>query len=164
MNNRATELIDGPAGPYVDESRAFHDALIELSGNRTLTVIAGALSVLWKAQIDRIDRIEIEKTVKKERFVSGDRSSGLQAHYAVSEAIAEGDVERVRRVLSAHGDEANAFWTRLEGLSVVDVTSDGLEALPRDRKTITRNIGGLISSDRATSPIWWGLSARASPR
>lgn len=131
MNNKASELIGGPAGPYVDESRAFHDALIELSGNRTLTVIAGALSVLWKGQVNRIDRIEAEteKTVKGERFVTADRSSGLQAHYAAVEAIADGDEERVRHVLSAHGDEANSFWTRLEGLKLVDVTSDGLEAL-----------------------------------
>ena len=129
MNDKATELIGGPAGPYVDESRAFHDALIELSGNQTLTVIAWALSVLWKGQIDRIDRIETETTVRRERFVTGDRSSGLRAHYAVVEAIADGDVERVRSVLTAHGDDANSFWTGLEGRTLVDVTSDGLEAL-----------------------------------
>ena len=64
-----------------------------------------------------------------ERFATGDRSSGLRTHEAVVDAIAEGDAERVRRLLMAHNDAANAFWTNPEGQSVVDVTSDGLEAL-----------------------------------
>jgi DNA-binding FadR family transcriptional regulator len=127
LNEMAERLADGPAGPYVDASRYFHDALIELSGNRTLTVLCGALSVLWKGQLERIDRTDSKVT--RERFFTGDRSSGLRAHYVLVDAISKGDTERVRKVLLAHNDKANSFWTPVEGLSMVDVTSDGLEAL-----------------------------------
>ncbi len=127
LNVVAEQLAGGPPGPYVDASRSFHDALIELSGNRTLTVLCGALGVLWKGQVDRIDRTETK--IDRGRFASGDRSSGLNAHRVIVEAIVDGDTERVRSVLLAHNIAANSFWTPVEGLSIVDVTSDGLEAL-----------------------------------
>jgi GntR family transcriptional regulator, transcriptional repressor for pyruvate dehydrogenase complex len=128
LNAMAEMLSGGPPRPYVDASRYFHDALIELSGSRPLTVLCGALSVLWQAQLDRIARTETPH-VDGQRFVSRDRSSGLRAHHAVVDAITEGDTERVRRTLTAHNERANSFWTGVEGMSVVDVTSDGLEAL-----------------------------------
>jgi DNA-binding FadR family transcriptional regulator len=127
LNDMADQMVEGPPGLFVDATRYFHDALIELSGNRTLTVLCGALSVLWKGQTERIDRTE--SPVARGRFATGDRSSGLRAHHILVDAIAKGDSEQVRRVLMAHNDRANSFWTRVEGLSVVDVTSDGLEAL-----------------------------------
>ncbi len=127
LNVRSEQLAGGPPGPYAGASRNFHDALIELSGNRTLTVLCGALSVLWKGQVERIDRTEMK--VARGRFAGADRSTALRAHRTILEAIADGDAERVRRVLMAHNNAANSFWTAVEGQSVVDVTSDGLEAL-----------------------------------
>jgi GntR family transcriptional repressor for pyruvate dehydrogenase complex len=127
LNLTTEQLAGGPPGPYADASRSFHDALIALSGNRTLTLMSGALSVLWKAQLQRIDRTEMK--VPRGRFATGDRTTGLHAHHAIVDAISEGDVERVRRVLATHNNVANSFWTPVEGRSVVDVTSDGLEAL-----------------------------------
>ncbi len=127
LNVTTEELAGGPPGPYADASRSFHDALIELCGNRTLTLLSGALSVLWKGQLERIDRTEMK--VPRGRFAAGDRTTGMRAHYVIVDAIAKGDTEVVRRVLMNHNNVANSFWTQVEGQSVVDVTSAGLEAL-----------------------------------
>jgi hypothetical protein len=53
----------------------------------------------------------------------------IRAHEAVASAIEEGDAPRVRQLLKAHIGAAIDFWNHIEGPKLVDVTSDGLEAL-----------------------------------
>ena len=124
LNQRAMDLIDEPDGPFVDMSLAFHSALVELSGNQSLVLVAAALKLLWDSHAARVDTSK-----EVERFTRRDRISDVSAHEAVTSAIAKGDAPRVRHILQAHVIAALEFWSHIEGPSLIDVTSEGLEAL-----------------------------------
>ncbi len=124
LNKKAMELIDEPSDPFVDASLAFHTALVELSENQSLALVAGALKVLWDSHALRVDT-----SMEVERFTRDDRRSDVCAHEAITSAIAQGDTVRVRRILTAHMSLALEFWSHVEGPSLIDVTSEGLEAL-----------------------------------
>jgi DNA-binding FadR family transcriptional regulator len=124
LNRRALELIDEPSDRFVDASLAFHTALVELSENKSLALVNGALKVLWDSHADRVDT-----STEIERFTRKDRRSDVSAHEDVTSAIADGDAARVRHILRAHMIAALDFWSQIEGPTFIDVTSDGLEAL-----------------------------------
>lgn len=124
LNRRAMEVVDESSDTFVDASLAFHGALVELSENHSLALVAGALKVLWDSHASRE-----EKTMQVERFTRADRVADVRTHEAVTSAIAKGDRERVRKILTIHMGAALEFWSHVEGPSLIDVTSDGLEAL-----------------------------------
>jgi GntR family transcriptional repressor for pyruvate dehydrogenase complex len=124
LNKRAMDLIDEPSDPFVDASLAFHTAVVELSENQSLALVAGSLKVLWDSHALRVDT-----STEVERFSRDDRRADVRAHEAVTAAIAQGDTVRVRRILEAHMALAGEFWSHVEGPSLIDVTSEGLEAL-----------------------------------
>lgn len=124
LNRRAMELIDDPDGPFVEASRAFHAALVELSGNQSLSLVAGALRLLWDSHASRVDT-----SMEIERFTRADRMSDVRAHEAITSAISQGDPPKVRQILKVHVTAALDFWSHIEGPSLIDVTSEGLEAL-----------------------------------
>jgi GntR family transcriptional repressor for pyruvate dehydrogenase complex len=123
LNKRAMDLIDEPSDPFVDASLAFHTALADLSENQSLALVVGSLKVLWDSHALRVESVE------GERFSRDDRRADVSAHEAVTAAIALGDTVKVRRILEAHMALALEFWSHVEGPSLIDVTSEGLEAL-----------------------------------
>ena len=133
LNQRAMDLIDEPDGPFVDMSLAFHSALVELSGNQSLVLVAAALKLLWDS-MPRVSTLPRRSRGSRRR----DRISDVSTHEAVTSAIAKGDAPRVRHILQAHMIAALEFRWHIEGPSLIDVTSEGLEALREAAKLAER--------------------------
>jgi GntR family transcriptional regulator, transcriptional repressor for pyruvate dehydrogenase complex len=139
LNEQARQLLDDPVA-FAESGRLFHEAMRGLTGSQTLKVLSGALAALWVAQMSRFTGVSIE-----ERTTPGDCASAQRAHEAITTAIAEGDSERVRTVIKAHRAAGGAHWIGSEGPNLVDVTTDGLEAI---RRSATSGFGGPRWQDR----------------
>ena len=124
INKRAMDVIDESSDIFVDASLEFHSTIVDLSENHSLALVAGALKVLWDSHAARV-----ATTMEVERFTRSDRIADVRTHQAVTSAIAKGDRDLVRNILTAHMGAALGFWSHIEGPSLIDVTSDGLEAL-----------------------------------
>ena len=124
MNKQAMEVIDESSDRFVEASLGFHTAIVELSENHSLALVAGALKILWDSHAARV-----AATIEVERFTRADRLADVRTHQAVTSAIAKGDRVLVRKILTAHMGASLEFWSQIEGPSLIDVTSDGLKAL-----------------------------------
>jgi GntR family transcriptional repressor for pyruvate dehydrogenase complex len=124
INKRGMEVIDDSSDIFVDASLEFHSAIVDLSENHSLALVAGALRILWDSHAARV-----ATTIEVERFTRSDRLADVRTHQAVTSAIEKGDRDLVRKILTTHMRAALEFWSHIEGPSLIDVTSDGLEAL-----------------------------------
>jgi DNA-binding FadR family transcriptional regulator len=129
INEQGLAVIDEPSDKFVDTSLAFHRAIVELSANHSLALVARALQVLWDSHAERVAHADRVATPMAERFTRSDRIADIRTHRAVTAAIANGDCDLVRKILTAHMGAALEFWSHIEGPSLIDVTSEGLEAL-----------------------------------
>jgi DNA-binding FadR family transcriptional regulator len=123
LNDEARGLLDDPVA-FIESTRLFHDALIELSPIQTLKSLVGALGALWRSQISRI-----RSTAGPSHASRSERERGLRAHEAIVRSIVEGDADRVRKIMLTHVSEANKHWVSIITGSTVDVTSGGLESV-----------------------------------
>jgi GntR family transcriptional repressor for pyruvate dehydrogenase complex len=122
LNEEAAQVVDDRIA-FGDRARSFHDAIIELSGNRTLISVAGALNLLWNVQVARIRSSGLTRANRTHR------AEGLHAHEVLVRALSRGDADRARQVMRAHVTEAHGYWVRIVAGSTVDVTSEGLGGL-----------------------------------
>ena len=109
---RLTELVDendtfvGEAYAFTESALKFHELLVELSGNTTVTLLSGALEAVWSSQ---------ERHWARRATVDGgypDRRSQravLRAHREVIRNIADGDVDAATRSLRTHLEKSQAF-------------------------------------------------------
>jgi GntR family transcriptional regulator, transcriptional repressor for pyruvate dehydrogenase complex len=125
INRRTLAVIDD-TDAYAHTSHEFHDAVAELSGVRTLEVLAGALSALWKAHVFSSPDSRIVRQIDPEV-----RRTGLRSHEITCKAIADGDVARVRKVFSQHLEKGGDYWIDLVGDRSVDVANHGIDGLRR---------------------------------
>lgn len=79
-------------------SRRFHEAVVELCGNETLIVMAGALEALWSVY----ERNWSQRPGAEERVSTEERRRVLGDHKALIEAIEAGDPHRARELSAAH--------------------------------------------------------------
>ena len=86
INKRAMDVIDESSDIFVDASLEFHSAIVDLSENHSLALVAGALKVLWDSHAARV-----ATTMEVERFTRSDRIADVRTHQAVTSAIAKGD-------------------------------------------------------------------------
>jgi GntR family transcriptional repressor for pyruvate dehydrogenase complex len=125
LNDQARQVLDNPLA-FAEAGRLFHEAMRGLTGNQTLKTLSGALAALWIAQMSRFAGVNIE-----DRSTLEDCASAQHAHEVITKAIAEGDSEHVRAAIKAHRTAGGAHWIGTEGSKLIDVTTDGLEAIRR---------------------------------
>lgn len=100
-----TELVDqnetllGEAYAFTESALRFHAAIVELSGNVTVSLLAGSLEAVWSSQERHWAR-----QVTGEGGYPGAASQGevLRAHRRIVRAIAQGDADGATRMMRAH--------------------------------------------------------------
>ena len=102
-NEALADNLDDP-DKFSEIGREFHHILAHGCGNHTMLVVMGSLEALWTSQegqwFESAKEGNIYPTLAKRR-------SALNAHIKLTEAIADGDVDRARRLAYKHIAEAH---------------------------------------------------------
>jgi GntR family transcriptional repressor for pyruvate dehydrogenase complex len=130
---RLEELIDenearlGSSFAFTESALKFHAAVVELSGNTTVAVLAGALEAVWSSQerhwAQRVSDDGGYPDSKAQREV-------LRAHRRVVSAIASGDAEAAIQSMRGHLLKSQSYVSDVEGQ---DQVLDVLEPEPTAR-------------------------------
>lgn len=115
--------IDDPA-TFIGLARAFHTELVTNCGNETMSLVVGALEVLWSAQVDALALNQSVHGTFADRAV---RLSLAREHERIYRAIEEGDAQTTERAIREHysgdgGERRHGFDTS------VTVKADTLRA------------------------------------
>jgi DNA-binding FadR family transcriptional regulator len=102
---RLSELIDenerllGETYAFTASALRFHAAVIELSGNVTVTLLTGSLEAVWSSQERQwAQRATSEGGYPDPKY----QREVLRAHRRILDAIADGDVEAATNTMRAH--------------------------------------------------------------
>jgi GntR family transcriptional repressor for pyruvate dehydrogenase complex len=90
---------------FSEIGREFHHVLARGCGNHTMIVVMGSLEALWTSQEGEWFTHAREENAFP---TAAKRRSALNAHVKMTEAIADGDVDRARRLASKHINDAHA--------------------------------------------------------
>jgi GntR family transcriptional repressor for pyruvate dehydrogenase complex len=127
---RLTELIDeseaclGESYAFTETALKFHAAVVELSGNTTVAVLAGALEAVWSSQ----ERHWAERASHEGGYPDPKaQSEVLRAHRRVVRAIADGDPEAAIESMRSHLSKSQPY------VSAHDQVVDVLEPEPTAR-------------------------------
>lgn len=97
--HQASEAVVGDAVAFEGACQRFHDALVNLCGNRSVVLVVGALEGLWRAQQEgwahRVSQLHEYPEPEL-------RAAGLEAHGAIFQAIEQGHAEEAEEVARAH--------------------------------------------------------------
>ena len=89
---------------FSEIGREFHHVLARGCGNHTMVVVMGSLEALWTSQEGEwFGRAKEENAFP----TPAKRRAALNAHVKITEAIADGDVDRARRLAYKHIDDAH---------------------------------------------------------
>ena len=81
---------------FLESCHRFHDAIVRLAGNRTLSLVAGALIELWSGQ-------QLERGgVVDGAFSEQRRQAAVREHAEIVDAIRHGREEQTARLLRTH--------------------------------------------------------------
>jgi DNA-binding FadR family transcriptional regulator len=97
-------------------SRRFHEAMVDLCNNQTLTIMAGALETLWSShESEWAHRVaDLGKIPVKERL------EVLDEHQKVIDYIARGDATMAREAATAHLARSQAYPSRPNDRGLID--------------------------------------------
>lgn len=102
-NEKLADNLDDPQ-TFSEIGREFHHILAHGCGNHTMVVVMGSLEALWTSQegdwFAHAKEHNAFPTPAKRRAV-------LTTHVKITEAIADGDVERARKLASKHIGDAH---------------------------------------------------------
>ncbi len=91
-------------------SRRFHETIVELCSNRTLTLVAGALESLWSRHEQRWAEV-VERSSVPVRA----RRQELAVHGEIIEAIRSGDSTGVRVLVADHLRHVQQYSATISG-------------------------------------------------
>lgn len=97
LHERALKVVDNLV-EVTSLSRMFHEALVDLCGNQSLAMLAGALESLWSSH----ESAWATRTGENSQIPRAERLKALEEHRAILDAIAEGDAEKARRLAYDH--------------------------------------------------------------
>jgi GntR family transcriptional regulator, transcriptional repressor for pyruvate dehydrogenase complex len=124
-----TDLIDenerllGESFGFTESALRFHAAVVELSGNTTVTVLAGALEAVWSAQ----ERHWARRVSSDGGYPDLQKQSEvLRAHRRIVKAIADGDAEAATGAMRSHLAKSQPYVSDRD--RVVDVLESGTSA------------------------------------
>lgn len=93
------EALLGEQYAFTESALRFHAAIVELSGNTTITVLAGALEAVWGSQ----ERLWAEKASTEGAYPDPkEQRAVLRAHRRIIKHIADGDVDGATKVMRDH--------------------------------------------------------------
>lgn len=99
----------------------FHAQVVELCGNTTVTLMAGALEAVWSSQ----ERLWASRASAAGGYPELDRRRDVvRAHRRIADLIAAGDVDAAARTMRAHIGETQPY---------VDYDDTVIEVIPPDR-------------------------------
>lgn len=104
LHERSLKVVDDLV-EVTTLSRMFHEAIVELCGNHSLAILAGALESVWSSH-------ESDWAARNGEGASIPRKERLQAleeHRRLIDQIAEGDEEGARRTASCHLEVSQTY-------------------------------------------------------
>lgn len=96
-DSMAENLDDGRL--FTEIGREFHDLIVRGCGNHTIIAVVGSLETLWSSH----ERQWADESAARGTYPSlTQRRAVLNTHIKLAEMIAEGDVDRARRIAGRH--------------------------------------------------------------
>lgn len=115
LHEKSIEVVDDLI-EVTSVSRAFHETMVDMCGNRSLSALAGALAVLWTShESGWAHRVDDPSGVPRE-----ERLAALAVHAEIIRAIEEGDSDAARHLSAAHLDTSQNYPGRGEEAGPVD--------------------------------------------
>lgn len=112
---RSIEVVDDLIA-VTTASRQFHEAIVNLCGNHSLTIMAGALEALWSMhESDWAHRMGEAAAIPRE-----ERLQALDDHRILMELIERGDGEGARRHAAKHLEISQTYPANPDGVKVID--------------------------------------------
>ncbi len=96
---RNMQAAVGESLRFTLESRAFHEDLVALCGNRTIILMVGALEALWSAQVT--DQVT-DETRRGFNRGTASRAEAVEEHRRILECIEAGDAAGAAAAVRAH--------------------------------------------------------------
>ena len=98
VNDSMAEHLDDDR-LFTEIGREFHDVIVEGCGNHTIIAVVGSLETLWSSH----ERQWADESASRGTYPSlTNRRAVLATHIKLAETIAEGDVDRARRIAGRH--------------------------------------------------------------
>jgi len=96
-DSMAENLDDGRL--FTEIGREFHDLIVRGCGNQTIIAVVGTLETLWTSH----ERQWADESAASGTYPSlAKRRAVLSTHIKLAETIAEGDIDRARRIAGRH--------------------------------------------------------------
>jgi DNA-binding FadR family transcriptional regulator len=84
---------------FTEIGREFHDLIVQGCGNHTIIAVVGSLETLWSSH----ERQWADESATRGTYPSlASRRAVLSTHIKLAETIAEGDIDRARRIAGRH--------------------------------------------------------------
>jgi GntR family transcriptional regulator, transcriptional repressor for pyruvate dehydrogenase complex len=127
INNTMDEnLEDGRL--FTEIGREFHNAIVQGCGNHTIIAVVGSLETLWSSH----ERQWADESAARGTYPSlTKRRAALATHAKLTETIAEGDVDRARRIAGRHLADTQTYV--LSGRPELRINALSPQALSRVR-------------------------------
>lgn len=95
----ANEAEIGETTKFTASALEFHRAIVEMSGNTTITVLAGALEAVWSSQ----ERLWAEKASSEGEYPNPKyQREVVRAHRRVLKLIKDGDIDGAQHAMRMH--------------------------------------------------------------
>lgn len=115
LYERSVEVVDDLIA-VTAASRQFHEAVVNLCGNYSLTIMAGALEALWSMhESDWAHRMGDSSGIPRD-----ERLEALEDHRVLLELIERGDSEGARRHAAKHLEISQTYPADPDGKNVID--------------------------------------------
>jgi GntR family transcriptional regulator, transcriptional repressor for pyruvate dehydrogenase complex len=103
-DSMAENLEDGRH--FTEIGRKFHDLIVRGCGNHTIIAVVGSLETLWTSH----EQQWADESSARGTYPSlAKRRAVLNTHIKLTETIAEGDVDRARRIAGRHLADAQTY-------------------------------------------------------
>ena len=119
--DRARAMIDDPDA-FIGLARQFHTELVTNCGNETMSLVVGALEVLWSAQVDALARANAEHGSFADRAI---RQALADEHDRLYQLIAEGDARGVEQAMREHYASGSEATERQHGFTYETIVDAG---------------------------------------
>jgi GntR family transcriptional repressor for pyruvate dehydrogenase complex len=97
LHERSVKVVDNLV-EVTALSRMFHEAMVDLCGNQSLAMLAGALESLWSSH----EAAWADRARESADIPRAERLEALDQHRQIIDAIAEGDTEGARTLALEH--------------------------------------------------------------
>jgi DNA-binding FadR family transcriptional regulator len=98
INATSRKLVEGDEMAFTDAMTAFHTALVNLCGNKTLALVAGTLESIWLADV----KTWVQSSTAHGTYPNREKLAAVEVHEQAIELIKAGDGPGVHRLMTKH--------------------------------------------------------------